>query len=306
MQTRCSAVGFVKKLRGGAQAHLLRADDGNNYVVKFKNNPQHRRVLINELLASECLAYLGIETPHYALVNVSTQFLREHPDVAIQNGTRRQGVEPGLHFGSRCPSGRRIHDNVSDQTLSTTTNYSQFLAVFAFDRWTSNADSRQVIFCQMPGSSGPVPPAPAAGCKGLHALMIDNGYAFGGSEWNLIDSAIQGMFSRHIVYDAVTSISDFEPWLSRLAALPERVLLAAKRKIPEEWLEGDAMQLDALLARLQRRQQRISDLVLEVCESPNGPFHAFPRPVPRGTGWAARPVVPRLPTVARVLSSPAR
>src|ERR1035438_6617674 len=43
-----TAVRHVRKMRGGAQAHLLEADDGKWYVVKFRNNPQHRRVLVNE------------------------------------------------------------------------------------------------------------------------------------------------------------------------------------------------------------------------------------------------------------------
>ena len=42
------ALRFVRKMRGGAQAHLIEAHDGNYYVVKFRNNPQHRRILVNE------------------------------------------------------------------------------------------------------------------------------------------------------------------------------------------------------------------------------------------------------------------
>src|ERR1041384_6339969 len=41
------AVQHVRRMRGGAQAHLMRADDGHFYVVKFQNNPQHLRVLAN-------------------------------------------------------------------------------------------------------------------------------------------------------------------------------------------------------------------------------------------------------------------
>ena len=62
-----TAAGHVRKMRGGAQAHLLEADDGHWYVVKFRNNPQHRRVLVNELLASKLLAYLRISAPETAL-----------------------------------------------------------------------------------------------------------------------------------------------------------------------------------------------------------------------------------------------
>jgi len=39
---------------------LLEADDGNWYVVKFRNNPQHHRVLVNELLVASFLDYLKI------------------------------------------------------------------------------------------------------------------------------------------------------------------------------------------------------------------------------------------------------
>ena len=47
------AVEHVRRLRGGAQSHLLRCDDGDYYVVKFKNNPQGVRILANEMLAGQ-------------------------------------------------------------------------------------------------------------------------------------------------------------------------------------------------------------------------------------------------------------
>ena len=45
-------------MRGGSSAHLLLADDGNRYVVKFRNNPQHPRILINELISYAILQHL--------------------------------------------------------------------------------------------------------------------------------------------------------------------------------------------------------------------------------------------------------
>jgi hypothetical protein len=41
------ALRVIRKMRGGAQAHLMQASDGGYYVVKFRNNPQHRRILVN-------------------------------------------------------------------------------------------------------------------------------------------------------------------------------------------------------------------------------------------------------------------
>src|SRR5712691_10215373 len=94
---------LIRKMRGGAQAHLLEAADGHCYVVKFVNNPQHRRILVNEWIASVFLRYLGISTPEVAMVRVSTGFLGENPDTHLQQGTHRQAVQPGWQFGSRFP-----------------------------------------------------------------------------------------------------------------------------------------------------------------------------------------------------------
>ena len=49
---------FLRRMRGGAQAHLLEADDGRWYVVKFLENPQHRRILVNEWIAGGILPYV--------------------------------------------------------------------------------------------------------------------------------------------------------------------------------------------------------------------------------------------------------
>src|SRR5947209_20125125 len=94
---------FVRKMRGGAQAHLIEAHDGQFYVVKFRNNPQHRRILINEWIASALLRFLQISTPATAIIELTGEFLAENPDVCLQLGSHRVPIEPGWHFGSRCP-----------------------------------------------------------------------------------------------------------------------------------------------------------------------------------------------------------
>lgn len=58
----------IRKMRGGAQAHLMEADDGRFYIVKFQNNPQHRRILVNEMIAGVFLKYLQISTPDAAAI----------------------------------------------------------------------------------------------------------------------------------------------------------------------------------------------------------------------------------------------
>ena len=41
------ALEHIRRMRGGAQAHLMRCSDSFYYVVKFQNNPQHVRILAN-------------------------------------------------------------------------------------------------------------------------------------------------------------------------------------------------------------------------------------------------------------------
>ena len=53
----------LRALRGGSQSRLMRASDGNHYVVKFRDNPQGSRILANELLASRLAEQLGLPVP---------------------------------------------------------------------------------------------------------------------------------------------------------------------------------------------------------------------------------------------------
>src|SRR5258705_11166476 len=92
---------LIRKMRGGAQAHLIEAADGHYYVVKFLNNPQHRRILINEWIGSVFLRYLGISTPTAAGIRVTQTFLDENPGVYLETGTRWRHIGMGWAFGTR-------------------------------------------------------------------------------------------------------------------------------------------------------------------------------------------------------------
>src|ERR1700721_2568487 len=57
------AIQQIRRMRGGAQSHLMLAADGNLYVVKFRNNPQHVRVLAKEVLATRLAEAIGLSVP---------------------------------------------------------------------------------------------------------------------------------------------------------------------------------------------------------------------------------------------------
>ena len=95
----------IRRMRGGAQSHLMLASDDNLYVVKFRNNPQHVRVLANELLASRLAAAMGLAVPASEVIEVGEWLIEHTPDLSIQMRGGAQRCEPGLHFASRWVGG---------------------------------------------------------------------------------------------------------------------------------------------------------------------------------------------------------
>src|SRR5258708_40352699 len=95
------AVQHLKRMRGGAQGHLMRCEDGHYYVVKFRNNPQHERVLANEFLATRLAERVGLPVPAAEAVEVPS-WLGEHTaGLTIALGSPGISGGTGLHFGSR-------------------------------------------------------------------------------------------------------------------------------------------------------------------------------------------------------------
>jgi len=263
---------LTRKMRGGAQAHLLEASDGHSYVVKFHNNPQHRRILVNEWIASTFLRYLDIAAPETAMVELTQEFLAATPDVHIQLGRERRPVTPGWHFGSRFPGDPMrtvVYDFLPDTLLEHVENLRDFLGVLAFDKWMGNADSRQAIFFRA-RVHDPLAANPPR--LGFVAQMVDNGYVFEGPHWRWGDSPIQGLYFRPLVYRTVRGLAEFEPWLDRIRNFPEEVVDQAVKRIPPAWLEGDEDELERLLERLLRRRERVPDLIEQCRSGRSNPF----------------------------------
>jgi len=254
-----TAIRPVRKMRGGAQSWLLEADDGHWYVVKFRNNPQHRRILVNELLASTLLGYLKINAPETALIHVGDDFLAANPEVHLALGTRRIPIEAGWQFGSRYPGDPAriaVYDFLPDALLSQVVNLEDFRAILVFDKWVGNADGRQSVFHRALVRGGG-----QSGKPGFVARMIDHGFAWNGPNWDFPDFPLQGLYARHQVYESVRSLADFEPWLSQVMAFPEEVIDAAWKAVPPDWIEGEEDALLQLLERLFARRRQVPELI---------------------------------------------
>ena len=266
---------FVRKMRGGAQAHLLQADDDRFYVVKFQNNPQHPRILVNEVIATEILHQLQIDAPQLSFINLTPKFLADHPEVHMQLGSQKVPVKPGWHFGSRFPGDPNlltVYDFIPDSMFPQVANIEQFLGVLVFDKWVANADGRQSIFFRAKLDDWLSKPGIPPRKMGFIAHMIDHGYAFNGPNWTLPDSPLAGLYSRRCVYEGVSSIDQFQPWLDRVRMFPEAAIDRAISHIPPEWIGNDEPELLRLMEALLRRRDRIADLILLSRKAACNPF----------------------------------
>ena len=287
------AVEHVRRMRGGAQAQLMRCDDDAYYIVKFQNNPQHLRILANEMLATRLAARLGLVVPQVEVVEVRSEIIAYTPDLVIQLGLGRKPCVAGKQFGSQFPghpARMTVYDFLPDEQLRVVRNLSDFLGVLVFDKWTCNTNGRQAIFFREPGGdtgavrptgSGDTPSGDAApgyavlgdAALGYTAMMIDFGFCFNAGEWDFPDAPLRGLYARHRVYEGVAGMESFEPWLARLEnRVTERVLGEEAAQIPPEWYGGDWNELERLIERLYRRRERVRELILSARNSGREPF----------------------------------
>ena len=273
-------------MRGGAQSHLMRCSDGHYYVVKFQNNPQHRRILVNELLGTKLAARLGLPTAPVAIVEVSEELIRLTPDLVIEMPRSRIPCKAGLQFGSRYPGDPRrltLHDFLPDEQLREVKNLHDFAGMLVFDKWTCNTNGRQTLFFREV-RDGSDRSAAATGAQGhgergeasaepYQTVMIDQGFCFNAGEWNYPDAPLRGLYARNRVYEGVTGMESFAPWIGRVEnRLTERVMDDMIREIPPPWYEDDYDGLVHLVEQLYRRRTRVPELLLAAKNSNRQPF----------------------------------
>src|ERR1700675_1217480 len=143
------AIEHERRMRGGAQAHLMRCDDGGYYIVKFQNNPQHLRIVANKMLATRLAARLGLCVPQVEVVEVRPELIAYTSEMVMQLGVGRAPRSAGKQFGSQFPghpAQMTVHDFLPDEQLGGVRNLYDFLGIFIFDKWTCNTNGRQAIF----------------------------------------------------------------------------------------------------------------------------------------------------------------
>lgn len=260
------ALEHIRKMRGGAQGHLLRCSDDHFYIVKFRNNPQHLRVLANELLATRLAEGVGLPVPATAVVEVGDWLVGNTPELAIQLAHSTIRCEPGQQFGSRYvvnPLEGQVLDYLPSEMLDRVRNVETFAGMLVVDKWTGNSDARQAAFWRHSRE------------RKYTVSFIDQGYCFNAGEWTFPNYPLHGVYARNEVYANVRSWESFEPWLTRIEKMDEHVIWKLAQDIPPEWYGGEWTAMENLIEHLIIRRGRVRELIDSFRVSVRRPFPAW-------------------------------
>lgn len=257
------AVQHIRRMRGGAQGHLMRCSDDHSYIVKFLNNPQHPRVLANELLATRLAEQIGLPVPAAEVVEVGEWLVHHTPELHIQLMHGTVPCRAGLQFGSRYalnPLEGQIFDYLPIEMMDRVRNLEAFAGMLVVDKWTGNADGRQAAFWRKSRE------------RKYTAAFIDQGYCFNAGEWTFPDYPLWGVYAQNEVYKGIRGWESFEPWLSEVETMEEKVLWRLAAAIPPEWYEGHWYELEKLVQTLIGRRGLVRELIEAFRVSSRRPF----------------------------------
>jgi hypothetical protein len=260
------AVQHVRRMRGGAQAHLMRADDGHFYVVKFQNNPQHLRVLANELLATRLAESVGLPVPKTEIVIVQEWLIKNTPELRVDLSGLTSNCKPGLQFGARyvCdPAEGQVFDYLPESMFAKVKNLAAFAGMLVADKWLGNANGRQAVFWKKTNE------------RKYTATFIDQGYCFNAGEWNFPDSALRGVYARNFVYQEVRGWESFEPWLSRVENFDPAVIHEIAGTVPPVWTGNGWAEMETLAATIVERRSKVRELITAFRNSTRQPFASW-------------------------------
>jgi len=259
-----TAVQAIRRMRGGAQSQLMLGADGNLWVVKFKNNPQHLRVLANELIATRIAEAVGLTVPKSEVVEVSEWLIANSSEMTMELGRgQSERCAAGLQFGSQFVGGLmpgQVVDYLPEPQMDDLRNLAEFAGMLAVDKWTGNCNGRQAVFERRPRQ------------RKYRAIFIDQGYCFNAGEWTFPDAPLRGVFARNRVYGGVRGWESFEPWLGRIEAFSAETLGQIAEQVPPEWYGGDPRTIERLMEQLLERRARVRGLIDAFRKSDREPF----------------------------------
>lgn len=265
MSVPLHAVQHIRRMRGGSQAHLMRASDGAYYVIKFQNSPQGVRILANEMFATSLGLWLGLPMPQPVAIEVCDWLIEHTPELRVQVADRQVPCSSGLQFGSRYPYhllNERMHifDYVPEHMMMKVNQSLAFARVLVLDKWLGNTDGRQSIYMKKPRA------------RHFKVMFIDQGYCLNAEKWDFPDLPLHGVHYRNYVYDHVTGWDSFEPVLTKAEEADIIDVWRCAERVVPAWYDHRSEALEQVVEAVHARCGKIRSLIDGFRQSSRNPF----------------------------------
>jgi hypothetical protein len=238
---------------------LVRASDGDTYVVKLMGNPEGPNVLANEALGTELARHLGLSVPEWRAIEISDEFLDQHKLCWFETASGLVRPNAGLHFASRVigqDTSTSVYEVLPGGWISRIDNRDDFVGMLMLDVWANHTDNRQSVFVRNPIT------------QQLTAVFVNNGHMFGGPSGQDAYRRGAAMYLDRRVYEGLDINGTVDRWLQRVRGIDESVLLQLAKSIPSAWMSG--RYLEEFVAQLQIRKEALEQLLRQETMLVNG------------------------------------
>jgi len=235
-----------KMKKGHSKPHLIRFNDGNDYVVKFKNNPTGTRMLVNEYVAGRLARLLNLPVIPFRTVYISQKFIESNP--SLSHFGFRSGNQFATLFIMDCTY---LPKDLDPNQPIQINNHEQLAGVIAFDYWLGNVDRNRKNLLLKPMPDG-----------GFQFYLIDHGHCFTHSQWTVetlktIPDMSDSWMKAHKHYISLLQGDTGIPeYVKRILELPRKALERVVHSIPADWDVSD-FEREALIQYLVESQERM-------------------------------------------------
>lgn len=238
------AIDFVRKMQGKSQAALIRANDHEQYIVKWMHGPRSTVSVRLEALRNSVYQYLGLPVSTWATIDIPDDLIDAHPEMWISTPKGLARPDAGIHFASRMVSapGGAFYEFLPTRLFSRVTNRSDFWGAYAADVWTERFEIRQAVF------------VPDEAPSTLRAVFIDHGSSFallGSKEVARLTSCL---YSDRLIYPESEMVTSLHDWIEHIRKNGNDAVAHAHDVLPSEWRTASVIEKEARLL------ERIPDL----------------------------------------------
>jgi hypothetical protein len=236
--------------RGYSNPQFILFSDGRKYVVKFKNNPQGTRMLVNEYIAGKLGQLLALPVVPFEVVNISDDFIKEYPILSKRKFTA--GNQFASLFIDNC-----VHLSRDSQNENVKVSNRNHLAeMLVFDLWIGNTDRKENNVLLEPAEQGE-----------YFLYMIDHGRCFSNTKWTIktlqkMPEMVIDMKVHKWCTTFLQSQSEINAAIEKIMAIPEKAIHEVIKSIPDDW-DVSEMEREALVTHLVNAKQLLPEINLQ-------------------------------------------